>query len=489
MPQLPRPQVFLLLIFAALFMAAVQADQDTNLRLNQGIDYRASRQDRHLLDESVSTTLVIDGQPYLVGNNLNDVGRALYVSVQRQQWADAFKLRERYVALPGHDIMLLAYADGALARAAGHLGQAEFHYRKLLEMQADFLPGQLELARVLFENHKDRESAAAFRQIKLTIDSDDAHNNGLLNTINSFTDALAHREQWQGSLAVGPTWADNLNRSSESRTTYRLESSEGIYVVERRMPEAVSGDGTDYEAALNKRVALSGHHGVFARVLAYGQAYNRQGKYNEDTLTSSTGYSYQDAYSQYSFGPSFEYNRLGSEPMYSAWGLRGDWVRNLSATRLIKLEAEYKELVYRGQYGKTYDGGTTALYATVWQVLPRQWVLFGGGDLTRRGSEDDTEAYIQKGLRFGVAKEFDIGISAVLFASWRIRQYDAYSALLDSRRHELEKGYTIIARVPQLAYHGFVPGLTVKYSEVQSNVSWLYNYERSSVSIKLEKQF
>jgi len=490
MPQFPVLYCILLIFFASLFLTAAHADQDTNLRLNQGIDYRASRQERDLLKvESASATLVIDGRGYQVANNLSDLGRALYLTVQRQQWGDVAFFRIRYIALPGHDRMLLAYVDGALARADGDLQEAELHYRNLLRMQADFLPGQLELARVLFENHKDREAGALFQQIAQRLDPDDRRTQGVLNTINSYTNALERREAWQGSFATGPTWSDNLNRSSESRTTYRLASSEGVYVIERRMPEAVSGEGLDYEATLNRRMAVSGHHGVFAKALAYGQAYSHQGKYNEDTFVSNAGYNYEDARNQFSVGPSFEYNRIGSDSMYSAWGLRGEWTRNLTLTSLIKLEAEYKDLAYKGSYGKLYDGGAASLYATLWQALPQQWTIFGGFDVTDRGARDETEAYFQKGLRFGLAKEFDSGISTVLFASWRTRQFNAYSNLLEARRHEDEYNYTFIVRAPRLAVYDFVPSLTVKLNEVQSNVSWLYSYARSSVSIKLEKQF
>lgn len=77
----------------------------------------------------------------------------------------------------------------------------------------------------------------------------------------------------------------------------------------------------------------------------------------------------------------------------------------------------------------------------------------------------------------------------MLFASWRTRQYDAYSALLDDRRHEEEQGYTFIVRAPGLAFHDLVPSLTFKYNKVNSNVDWLYSWERNSVSLKLEKQF
>jgi hypothetical protein len=68
MPQPSRLHYLLLLYLPLSFPAATLADQDTNLRLNQSIEYRANRQERELLkDEAAGTTLIIDGQAYRVG--------------------------------------------------------------------------------------------------------------------------------------------------------------------------------------------------------------------------------------------------------------------------------------------------------------------------------------------------------------------------------------------------------------------------------------
>ena len=52
-----------------------------------------------------------------------------------------------------------------------------------------------------------------------------------------------------------------------------------------------------------------------------------------------------------------------------------------------------------------------------------------------------TSLFVQSlGLRLGGAKDFVIGVSTVLFPSYRKRQYAAYSAILDSRGNEDEQG-------------------------------------------------
>jgi len=52
-----------------------------------------------------------------------------------------------------------------------------------------------------------------------------------------------------------------------------------------------------------------------------------------------------------------------------------------------------------------------------------------------------------------------------------------------------KEGYTFILRAPRLAVYDIVASLRLKYSKVQSNIDWLYSYDKNSISLKLERQF
>ena len=62
----------------------------------------------------------------------------------------------------------------------GDLRGAERSYRQLLALQPDFQPGRIELARVLFENQRDRESEATFRAVLAQLHSDGLEENTLV---------------------------------------------------------------------------------------------------------------------------------------------------------------------------------------------------------------------------------------------------------------------------------------------------------------------
>tara|TARA_R110002124_G_scaffold74369_1_gene199670 strand:+ start:5739 stop:7208 length:1470 start_codon:yes stop_codon:yes gene_type:complete len=471
-------------------MALQAADEDTNLRLNQRIEGNANDQEQELLegelDEQPSITL--NGKTLTIDNNANDLGRALYLSLGHQQWQAANAFLQRYRALPDADPMLLAYADGMLARVRGEFAEAEAHFRHLLRLQPRFLPGQLELARVLFENQQDGAAEELFRQIQAELPPHDPQANGVRTSVGRFLAALEQRQGWQGSLNLGPTWSDNLNQSSESDTCL-LATTLGACIVRRTLPEAVSAAGLDYEATLNRRIALQGHHGLYARALLYGYSYNNYSEYNESTLIANLGYSYRSARNQYSLAPSFETNRIGNEGMYSAWGARAEWLHHLSRGSAIKLEATYRSMRYHDALYRYNDGSSSALFATGWHVFSPRWTLFGGVDLTERRTDETVYGYQQGGIRLGAALTLQSGLRATLFSSFRHREYAEYSALLGDLRRDDETNHTLIVSAPRLAWQGITPSLSLKYTEVRSSIDWLYSYERSQVSLRFEKLF
>jgi hypothetical protein len=108
-----RHPIFLVILLLAA--ADVRAQQDDLRRvLEQGSELRHQQQDQQRLQqaESERPTITIDGQTLRVERTVDDLGQALYLSLQHQQWGAAAFLDE-YIELPGHDPLLRHYAQGA----------------------------------------------------------------------------------------------------------------------------------------------------------------------------------------------------------------------------------------------------------------------------------------------------------------------------------------------------------------------------------------
>lgn len=465
--------------------------EDTRLRLNQGIDRQPVEAERKLLEAAdlpALSTIEIDGQTYTVSNDANEMGQALYISVARKQWPDARRFLNAYRGLGDRDPMLVLYAEGALARQAGDLAAAEARYRALLALQPDFLPGQLELARILFERRKDGDALRAFRRVRAQVETQGDRAAGIRQTIDLLTQALEKRRGWQGSIAIGPGYSSNLNQSSASYACL-LTGPDGICLIDRKVPDPIRAMGVNFEGTLSQRVPLGGNGGILGRALLYGDVYPGHGAYSQATLSTQIGYDHQTLKGGYSLSPTFELSSFGPDILYSAWGLRVEAMVAPTPSTALRLEASRKVFDYRPRAYQDYDGALTEIYLTGWYAAAPGLGFFGGPDFADKTADSRANAHRQLGFRFGLNKGFGKAASLLAFASVRWRDYRGFSDLLGARRHDRDQNFVAIARMPALRFAGLTPNVLVQHNRVKSNVDWLYSYRRTTASLRLEHAF
>ena len=276
-----------------------QTLEDNQLRLNQSGQRRAANRDRALLEDT--DTLTVDGHDYSVAHTVSEMGQAIYIALGRQQWPDVQRFLQNYASMAGADPMLLHYARGGLARHQGQLRQAEREYRALLALQPDFLPGQLELARVLFENQQDQAATRQFRQIAAGL-GQEARAEGIRHTVQLFLQALRRRSSWQGSVAFGPGYNDNINQAQASQTCLWIDSS-GQCLISRRMPAAIASRSLDVEASLFRQQPLSGQHNIYVRSLLMGSLYPGHTRYHQLNSLNQIGYQYRSGHDTWMLAP------------------------------------------------------------------------------------------------------------------------------------------------------------------------------------------
>lgn len=472
--------------------AQSSVDQDTRLRLDQQMEGQKRETESELLEDAdaldVPTSLEIDGQTYSVGDNVNDMGKALYISIARKQWGDVQRFLAAYERYPDRDPMLVHYAEGGLARQGNDLTAAEREYRELLALQPDFLPGQLELARVLFENHKDRDARSAFENARalLTEQGDEAVN--VRRTVDAFLDALKRRRGWQGQIALGPTYNTNLNQSSESYTCL-LETDDGTCLFDRKVPDAIGAAGINFEATLGRDLPLGGHDGIRVRALLYGDIYPDEHDYSQSTAIGRIGYRYQSARNTIVLSPSFEVGSLGSSILYDAPGINAEWTHTLSPRAMFRVEGQYRDFRYRLKAYDAQNGPLTDISLTAWYSVAPGWTLFGGADFSAKNTDDPVDSYDQGGMRLGLNKSFGTDASLLLIGSYRYRRYRAFSELFAEQRQDDQFNATAIARFPALKLAGLVPEIVVQHTHIESNIDWLYSYDRTSASLRLSHAF
>ncbi|OUY06504.1 surface lipoprotein assembly modifier [Acinetobacter populi] len=501
-------KIFLFCTLLSIQQLIHAADNDTQLRLNQDIQQQQIQKDQSLqeqqrIDRNVLPSMVIKGETIKVEQNVEDVGRALYIAVMQKQWQAAAIYLDAYLKLEGYDQSLALFAQGALARVQGKAEQAEQDFREALKLQPQNQMIKLELARVLTEKQKNRDAKRLFLQVKDQLSlSDDKTAQNIVKTINTYLKGLDQRDAWQGSIAFGGRYVTNLNSSAEyNNTTFwyatdaegeYLLDDEGnkilVYTINQGSPDPINTTGLDYEATLSKRWSLAGNHGIAFRGLGYGQVYPNESDYNELTFNFNAGYSYQDQKSQILIAPIFEHKYYGREALYNAWGGRAEWMHFIGKDKALKLETEIKDFNYTNYTSQ--NGVEYSAFSTFWKILPKQWTLFGGLDYVDHNTEEQyIAAYQQEGVRIGVSKQFQTGFTATLYNSYRWRQFDKYATVFETRRHDFEQNYNLIVSAPKWQFYGLTPTLNYRYNRNKSNVDWLYSYDKHNISLKLEHRF
>ncbi|MBD2809693.1 DUF560 domain-containing protein [Xenorhabdus sp. Vera] len=411
------------------------------------------------------------------------IGQALYLAINDQQWRDIRNLVVIYQQLPEHNPLLVDFAQGSLARLEGNLALSASYYEKILRQQPNSTRIKLELARVYFEDHKNREA----EQMLDGLSQQHQLPAMVLKNIDNYLKTITTRTGWHGSLSLGYGYDDNINMSSEQEPTCTF-TIKGKCIIVREIPKAIKEWGNTYSAKLSRRYQIAGHHGIFGRGLIHGKNYRHYHDENENTLQLISGYHYKSKNHDISFGPLFEYKLRAGSTEYHAVGAKIEWQWAITAQTNLNVELGHKQLTYQQLY-RWKNGTLSSSYFGMSHAINDKFILFGGSSWVYRDNSQPAARYQQWGVNAGIAGQLYSGINGSLFITLKKQHFAAYNALLGAKRRESEQIYTASIKFPAAKIMGMTPSLTFIHRRNHSNVSWLYSYDKNEVRIQLEKYF
>ncbi|MEE1925137.1 porin family protein [Pseudomonas sp. 148P] len=489
-----------LLCFSTLFSTALLADDDdTRLLLNK-IDRGADARERANLGapdpaENDDSLITIEGQTYSLQNTLEDLGPAIYVSINLQQWGKVRQFVERYRQLPGHEPALVEMAEGLIDRSERKYKQAIAHLRRADELQPGFVRARLELARTLFEDSQTREAEALFAEVAASDVPEQ-----VLSVLGEYRKGIDMRRQWHGSVSLGFGHNSNINQGNGMTTVTQVCSVFfDCFDYTRQMPKPIGSSSVVYDAAAERRLQISGNHHVLVRGLTYGNNYDRYNDdeendtktwYDDNTSVLYAGYNYQSALNDVSLTPLFENYYADHHTKYEASGVRGEWKHNLTNRLQVSVQAQHKHFRFQGEqreYFDDYDERQAGMSLSY--LLDPQTLVFGGVTYTRRSQDADTASNREYMGSLGAYHSFDIGVNLSLIGLYRTTRYDEPDVFLGGLRKDRQQIYIANLSVPRLAFAGVVPSLYAKRTVTDSSIDWAYSYRQTEVALKFEKTF
>jgi len=488
-------RIVLTLLLALTTLPAL-ADEDNTRRLLNQIDRSiVEREQSYLPQESpnidTSSLITIDGTTYSVQPTLEDLGPAIYVSLNLRQWEKVRQFLDKYRTLPGHETALVAMAEGLLAREVQDYPGAIEKLNTALEEKPDFVRAKMELARVLFEDNQSREARALFGEISTSGIPEEAR-----PVIEGFQYALNEREAWHGSFSVGVGYNSNINQENGRKDTFQVCYFFGCFPSTRKMPDPIQSSSLVYDLTLNRRVPLSGHHNILLRGISYGNFYRKHKEadpnvyYNDNTSIVYAGYNYLDARHDIAITPLFENYYSNRSTLYQAAGLRFDWKYNLTRSLQVGFNAQHKQLHFKGdvrQYFDNYNENQVGVYGSY--MLNQKTALFGGLNYTRKLRQQAAARSKEYMGNIGIYRMFDAGFNVNAVALYRYTRNDEADLFLGGRRKDNQQIYIVNIGMPRFAFKGIVPNLYMKRTVNNSSIDWAYEYRQTEVALKLEKRF
>lgn len=435
-------------------------------------------------------TITIDGQVYRVDKTLGDLEPALYVAINTGQWRTVRDLAAQYRLLAGHKPYLALMADGLAARHAGDYEAAVETLARAHRVEPDDMRVQMELARVYAEDNQDRESQRMFER---------ALSNSLppetRQLLQSYVDAVDRRSDWQGSIAVGIGYNDNINQANGyERCTLTFAD---MCLMRLKLPDPLASSFNNYDLVLSKRIPLAGHHNLIVRPVSYGTHYREKDHDNPllEDLSDSTsilylGYQFASARHTANLLPYFEYYRRNGETTYHASGLQADWSYFLTPRLKLGVQAGAKRFHHRGlsrDYFADYDQNTGGITATYFAGDATS--IYAGADFYRKKYETDVDSSKETVLRAGVFHQFQSGgIFTNVLAMHRRFANDEFNFFYGVKREDTQRIFIATLGSTKLSIYGAYPELRLKHTENRSNTIF-HGYRQSEVVLQLRKNF
>lgn len=432
-------------------------------------------------------SLEYNGQILRLGYSEQDLGRALFISINLQRWDDVRTLQKFYLGLPEHKPAMAAFVEAGLLQAEGRFAAAKERYRTALDLDPAFTRAQLDLAQLLFLDKEDRESQQFFSSLQAT-----PLPAGLSQRISAYLNALDLRHAWNGYVSLGMVDNNNINQSNGNEI-FQLMSNPGgdppFLLIITRLPKPIRARGPAYEFSANKNWQLRSHHYLTFRSSAYGQHYSNYREYSDDHVSVHTGYAYQSARDTLAGLLVGELHRQDASTDYRVYGLRGEWGHNFLPRANLSLQAEHKLRRYTDQnIAQRMDGRQAYVGLQGYYSFTPNTLLFGGVDYTRFKTDNSpTDSYRQKGVRLGLYQQFGSSFSTTLMGMQRNRRFDG--PFLSAEHYDKERIYIATLKADALALAGFTPVLSFKHTRLRSSIDWMLDYHQNEVSLKFEKQF
>ncbi|SHE55473.1 Tetratricopeptide repeat-containing protein [Lampropedia hyalina DSM 16112] len=464
----------------------VWAQQDTADRLWQGVEQRSRQQVApEPLGEDAQTSLYDPALAALLQTphqRIQQLTLAILNAVNQRDWFGADRLLRQYVQVPQHDPSLEMFVMSSRMAAGGDYEGAIAGYQAVLQANPQFVRGELDMARVLYADHRLRDAQEVFDRL---------HSQPLppsvIQHIDEYLKALKQRRQPRFSLSVSAVREDNVNGASTvvdpcalvflgvclPNTPGQKRAASGVYV----------------EATLNKLWPLAGNHGLMLRSINYGNHYRHESDFDNLVSTNYLGYQYASARQQWQVLPLFEYDREGGRKIYHAFGVRASFTRQLNERAQVEASYEFKARHFSPQFSENLQGHLQSFSLFGTYAFKPDLAAYGSLSWRESDARLPIFAYREKVARLGIYKAFGNQVTVNAAYGYRQKQAEADNAVFGRRQRDHEGSIYLNLALPGYQWQGFTPTASYEYRDNRSSIPHAYSHQKNRLTLGVRKDF
>lgn len=385
----------------------------------------------------------------------------------------------------GNDVesgLHIAHFEGLILMRQERYEEAIDVFRQILNVEPNFLPSRVELARALYLT--GQTGAASFHFNAISMGADDI---GMKRFAQGYLERIAAEKPYGFNGYFGFVPSTNVNRGTQQKTV-TTEFGTGAINPDSRQQ---SGIGAAAGVSGFRNVALGGGGSglSFAGSLDVKKYFSGT-TYDEANFSASASFTRKWKRHAFRIGPTADFTLYGWAPALVRYGLSGGasfqvGPRTGATVSVAVLRQDYLTQDFR-------DGWLVAASTNVSHMLsPSLAMGIGVGITAERATNAVDLSHNDIWVRLQADKEWKGGMLTTVFAKYENHRYlDAFSVFFGFRDPRIDDRVSVGFRLAhrRLSWMGFAPQLTYEFTRQFSNIAF-YDYMSHDVGLTVTRNF
>lgn len=431
---------------------------------------------------TIANSLIINNTQVNKINNKNYINN-IFIAINKKDWQQVEGYLNKLIKNNYHDKSLIYFIQGCLSYK-NREPQSAMHYLSLaITINPHFTRAKLDLSYIYIENRIYHKAKSLLNELIAQQDLPDL----VKKKIKYLLILVNNKNPFFATLSLGYHLTDNLNKSPGSPAECLQKNSAGDCLLTRKMPKKITSSGFSLFGMAQQSLMLQEPHSIFTRLTANGQIYRQNTAYNDYQANIYAGYHFQTPQHYLLAGPILGYQQGEEDPNAYDIGGKIEWrYRPDMAAKLdfiLNHQFKWKDY-YQGQHNNGLKHETS--FSINYPFNNMDWYLsLGFSQHFHQWQINDYHRYdIGGGVKFRSLPYLETSVSSL----WNQYQFKHFDNRLGAKRRDTEWIYAIKLKLT-IKIISFTPSITFFHRKNNSNVGWLYRYQKNDLQLNFERYF